>query len=246
MASRNPVDKSDWPVPVVAYDALRNYELTALFLAVPDNAIAEVSKALTELLPPTLPIFHTSGATPIDRIDAYFRHRGVLWPIRSLRRGEPVTDWRDLPLVVFASDPPTRTYITKLADQLSATMAYLDDTQRAQLHLAAVFSNNFVTVLYDVAHQLCQQHGIPFELLLPIIRNTAGQQDSSPPRARQTGAAARGDTATIERHLTLLTDPAYRDLYQSLTDLILQYRLPQHHPHLGRDAHDDFEDEGVA
>ena len=246
MASRNPVDKSDWPVPVVAFDELRIHELTALFLAVPDNAIAEVSKALTELLPPTLPIFHTSGATPIDRIDAYFRHRGVLWPIRSLRRGEPVTDWHDLPLVIYASDAPTQAYIDKLARGLSDTVAYLDDTQRAQLHLAAVFSNNFVTALYDVAHQLCQQHGIPFELLLPIIRNTAAQQDGSPPRDRQTGAAARGDTATIERHLALLTDPTYRDLYRSLTHLILQYRLPQHHPHLGRDAHDDLEDEGVA
>ncbi len=246
VVSRSPVESSDWPVPILAYDELQSYELTAVFLAVPDNTIAGVSSVLSELLPPTLPIFHTSGATPIDRIDPYFQHRGVLWPIRSLRRGEPVTDWRDLPLVFFASDPPTRAYITELADQLSDTTAYLDDTQRAQLHLAAVFSNNFVTALYDVAHQLCQQHDIPFELLLPIIRNTAAQQDGTPPRARQTGAAARGDTATIERHLSLLTDPTYHDLYQSLTDLILQYRLPQHHPHLGRDAHDDLEDEGVA
>ena len=212
----------------------------------PDNTIAEVSAALSKLLPPTLPIFHTSGATPIERIDAYFRHRGVLWPIRSLRRGEPVTDWRDLPLVVYASDSPTKTYIEQLAHGLSDTVAYLDDTHRTQLHLAAVFSNNFVTALYDVAHQLCQQHGIPFELLLPIIRNTAARQDGHPPRDRQTGAAARGDTATIGRHLALLTDPTYRDLYRRLTDLILQYRLPQHHPHLGRDAHDDLEDEGVA
>ena len=206
----------------------------------------EVSEELSKLLPPILPIFHTSGATPIDRIDPYFSHRGVLWPIRSLRRGEPVTDWRDLPLVVYASDSPTKTYLEQLAHSLSDTVAYLDDTQRAQLHLAAVFSNNFVTALYDVAHQLCRQHGIPFELLLPIIRNTAAQQDGSPPRDRQTGAAARGDTVTVERHLSLLTDPTYRALYQSLTDLILQYRLPQHHPHLGRDAHDDFEDERVA
>ena len=246
VASRAAKKSADWQVPIVTYDQLRSYELTAVFLAVPDNAIAEVSEELSKLLPPTLPIFHTSGATPIDRIDAYFRHRGVLWPIRSLRRGEPVTDWRDLPLVIYASDAPTQAYIDQLARSLSDTVAYLDDTQRAQLHLAAVFSNNFVTALYDVAHQLCRQHGIPFELLLPIIRNTAARQDSSPPRARQTGAAARGDTATIERHLALLTDPNYRELYQSLTHLILQYRLSQHHPDLGRDAHNDFEDEGVA
>ena len=245
VVSRNSKSSTDWSVPIISYAALSDYQLQATFLAVPDNAIATVSAQLRTLLPPTLPVFHTSGATPIDRIADYFTHRGVLWPIRSLRQGESVTDWRDLPLVVYASDASTQYYITDLAHLLSDTVAYLDDTQRAQLHLAAVFSNNFVTALYDVAHQLCRQHNIPFKLLLPIIRNTAAQQDGTPPRDRQTGAAARGDTATIERHLSLLTDPTYRHIYQTLTDLILQYRLPQHHPHLRRDPYNDLEDERV-
>ncbi|CAH1002174.1 hypothetical protein LEM8419_03091 [Neolewinella maritima] len=237
---------ADWPVPIITHRELANYHLKAVFLAVPDNAIAGVSRRLSEILPPTLPVYHTSGATPLDRIDPYFTERGVLWPIRSLRLGEPVSDWRDLPLVVYASTTSTRTLITAVARALSDTVAYLDDEQRAQLHLAAVFSNNFVTALYDVAHRLCQQADVPFDLLLPIMRHTAAQQDGTPPRDRQTGAAARGDTATIDRHLALITVPAYRDIYRSLTDLILQYRLPEHNADLRRDADDDLQDEGIA
>ena len=238
--------RGKWPVPVLPYGGLTGESLTAVFLAVPDNAIATVSAELTKLLPATLPVVHTSGATPLDRIDDYFQHRGVLWPIRSLRRGEPVDDWRDLPLVTYASDAATRDWLTGLADSLSDTVAYLDDEQRAQLHLAAVFSNNFVTALYDVAYQLCREHEIPFELLLPIIRHTAGQQDGTPPRDRQTGAAARGDTATMQRHQALLTDPRYRRLYEDISSLILQYRLSEHHLDLRGDAHDDLQDEGIA
>ena len=235
-----------WPVPVLPYTALGGWSTTAVFLAVPDNAISTVSAELAKLLPPTLPIVHTSGATPLDRIDDYFQHRGVLWPIRSLRRGEPVGDWRDLPLVTYASDVATRKWLTELASSLSATVAYLDDRQRGQLHLAAVFSNNFVTALYDVAYRLCREYAVPFELLLPIIRHTAGQQDGSPPRDRQTGAAARGDTATMQRHLELLTDPQYQQLYRDISALILQYRLTEHDPDLRRDAHDNLQDEGVT
>lgn len=237
---------ADWPVPVLPYTALAEKAYEAVFLAVPDNAIGAVSAELAKVLSPTLPIVHTSGATPLDRIDDYFRHRGVLWPIRSLRRGEPVGDWRALPLVTYASDRDSREWLTELAQSLSGTVAYLDDRQRAQLHLAAVFSNNFVTALYDVAYRLCREYAVPFELLLPIIRHTAGQQDGSPPRDRQTGAAARGDTATMDRHLALLTDSRYQQLYRDISALILQYRLSEHNADLRGDAHDHLQDEGVT
>ena len=232
---------ADWPVRVVPLASLGDGTgLRAIFLAVPDNRIAEVSASLAALLPPTLPVYHTSGATAVNRIDPHFTDRGVLWPIRSLRRGEAVTDWRDLPLVVGGNHRASVARLAELAHAMSDSVTVLDDKQRAQLHLAAVFSNNFVTALYDVAHQLCKQHGIPFDLLLPIIRKTAGQQDGSPPRLRQTGAAARGDTATLQRHLDLLSEPAYRRVYRMMSELILQYRLPEHDPHLGGDPDDDL------
>ncbi|WP_168797399.1 DUF2520 domain-containing protein [Neolewinella litorea] len=234
-------DKS--PVP---YAQLSNYPLEAVFLAVPDNEIAAASQQLRGILQPHIPIFHTSGATPADRISGYFQHRGVLWPIRSLRRGEAVSHWRDLPLVIYASTEPGATYLRRLAAELSDTVTWLDDLQRAQLHLAAVFSNNFVTALYDIAYQLCDAKDIPFELLLPIIRHTAHSQDGRRPAVRQTGAAVRGDTATMERHLSLLQRPEYRQLYRDISRLIFEYRLPKDDPDLRRDANDDLEDKGIA
>ncbi|WP_116127415.1 DUF2520 domain-containing protein [Lewinella sp. IMCC34183] len=245
IVSRDPGSASEHRLVVSDYESLRHEGPEAVFLAVPDNHIATTSERLTGYLPADIPVFHTSGATPAARISAFFDHRGVLWPIRSLRRGEVVTDWRDLPLVIYGSTDTAAEYLRHLAGRLSDTVAWLDDGQRAQLHLAAVFSNNFVTALYEVAYQLCAQEDIPFELLLPIIRNTAGQQDGRRPADRQTGAAARGDTATMERHLSLLDRPAYRQLYREISALILQYRLPQDDPDFRGDTDNNLQDQRI-
>lgn len=238
--SRQPQNHDNWPRTVIDLPRLADHQPDIVFLAVPDSQIAAVSRQLLRYVVSQTLIIHTSGATPLEAVTSTFPNRGVLWPIRSLHLGEPVTNWRDLPLVIYASNAPSRRRLETLARSLSNTVSYLDDRQRAQLHLAAVFSNNFVTALYDVAHQLCTEYRVPFELLLPIIRHTAAQQSANPPRDRQTGAAARGDTVTMERHLALLDRPAYADLYRRISALILQYRLPQHHPHLGGEADNDL------
>ncbi len=220
LASRDPDRVADWPVRVIRLADIP-LEPYLVFIAVPDNVIASVSSELSLQLPPNIPIIHTSGATPITRINAYFDSRGALWPIRSLRQGETVTNWRDLPLVYYSDNAALTQVLCELCNRLSDDAYSLDDQQRAQLHLAAVFSNNFVTWLYQISHELCNQKGIPFTALLPIIKNTALKQTGAEPRLTQTGAAARGDTATMERHLKLLADqPEYESLYQHLSQLI--------------------------
>ena len=220
LVSRRPERVADWPVRVVALGDLSE-EIDLVLLAVPDGHIHTASTTLSLHLPPGLPIVHTSGATPAVLINSHFARRGALWPIRSLRAGEVVTDWRDVPLVYHSDDAELAATLRTLASELSHQTYALDDAQRARLHLAAVFSNNFVTWLYQISQELCAEADIPFEVLLPIIQNTALKQDGTPPKLTQTGAAARGDQATMNRHLALLNDhPAYADLYRTLSNLI--------------------------
>lgn len=236
------VGTGDWQVPVIGYDELVGHKLDAVFLAVPDGAIASVSKLLVDHLPPTLPIIHLSGATPLDAIDGRFINRGVMWPIRSLRKGAAAGDWKDLPLAIYANTEVAKRVLLNLSHRLSESVTWLDDQQRARLHLAAVFSNNFVTALYEISYRLCAEYAVPFELLLPIIQHTAGAQDFSSPASRQTGAAARQDYPTMERHLSELKDPVHKAIYRQLSDLILQHGLAQDNLDLGSNAHDNLED----
>lgn len=221
LVSRQPARVADWPVRVLGVGDLAGEDCDLVVLAVPDHAIHPCSTALALHLRPRLPVVHTSGATPVALINSHFARRGALWPIRSLRAHEPVGDWRNLPLAYHADHPELLAELAALTGSLSDQTYALDDQQRARLHLAAVFSNNFVTWLYEISHQLCTESGIPFAALLPIIRNTALSQDGRSPALRQTGAAARGDEITLRRHLTLLADhPAYAELYATLSELI--------------------------
>ncbi|MEL6357294.1 MAG: DUF2520 domain-containing protein, partial [Bacteroidota bacterium] len=200
-------------------------ELAAIFLAIPDDYITEISQRLATLFPPEIPIIHTSGATSTDRITNHFTKRAALWPIRSLRKVEYVPNWQDLPLAYYCTEPDFETTLAVWAGTLSKLTYRLDDEQRAQLHLAAVFSNNFTTWLCQIAYELCMEHEIPFSALVPIIKNTFSKIDATEPALRQTGAAIRGDMATMERHEDLLKNHLeYAELYRMMSQLIMGYK----------------------
>lgn len=210
-----------WTVPLVGYEDLWVMKPELVFLAVPDGQIVQVSSWLAARLPLTTPIIHTSGATAMKKIDPLFTNRGVMWPIRSLIKGNHPTTWRDLPIAYQASNPNTLSLLKGIVEDLSWTTYQLDSQQRSQLHLAAVFSNNFVTWLYQISYELCAEKDIPFSTLLPIIRNTATRQKGTEPRMNQTGAAARHDKATMEKHLKLLNGhPEFARLYRLMSHLI--------------------------
>lgn len=221
LASRDPARVADWPVRVIGLADIP-HDPFMVFLAVPDDAIGTVSAELSLQLPAHTPVIHTSGTTSVDQINGYFRRRGALWPIRSLRSGETVGEWRELPLIYYGSSRALMQVLGEVAEAMSDQTFVLDDDQRAQLHLAAVFSNNFVTWLYEISYQICSEQNIPFETILPLIKNTALSQTGSPPRLRQTGAAARRDQATMKRHLKLLTgSPEYAQLYRMMSEMIM-------------------------
>lgn len=94
---------------------------------------------------------------------------------------------------------------------------------RAKLHLAAVFCNNFVNHLYALTQQYCAAEGLDFELLKPLIRETAQRIQTMTPDAAQTGPAIRRDEATIRKHLELLQNyPQLQEFYERFTLSIQQ------------------------
>ena len=96
---------------------------------------------------------------------------------------------------------------------------------RLGFHLAAVFCNNFVNHLYALAERFCRTEEIDFNLLLPLIKETALRVNDLSPSVAQTGPAIRQDTDTIEKHLTLLKNyPQLTRIYTLLTESIFNNR----------------------
>ena len=93
--------------------------------------------------------------------------------------------------------------------------------QRANLHVAAVFANNFANRCFAIAEKILEEKDLPFELLHPLMEETLAKALQDSPARMQTGPAMRGDEDTLRRHLLLLADhPAWMEIYRELSENI--------------------------
>jgi predicted short-subunit dehydrogenase-like oxidoreductase (DUF2520 family) len=97
----------------------------------------------------------------------------------------------------------------------------MPEEKRKKLHLAAVFACNFVNHLYARSAEIIGQE-IPFDLLLPLIRETAAKLEEMPPLEAQTGPAMRGDLKVMRQQLEQIVDPRTREIYRLLSESIAE------------------------
>lgn len=189
-------------------------------IAVSDDAIGAVSKALPfsgHL------VVHTSGSQPFTILDAKNR-RGVFYPLQTFSKTKEVS-FPDVPLCLEAEDVDDMTVLKELASSLSSSVHEVDATQRRALHVAAVFVSNFTNHLYGIGAKICEENRLDFELLKPLIRETADKVMTLPPSEAQTGPAQRNDRKTLDAHRAFLGDRPEAKLYEILTQSIRNGQL---------------------
>lgn len=190
-----------------------------LLLAVRDDAIGEVAAALAPHAPAALAT-HTSGATPSTVLAPHFGRYGVFYPLQSFSM-ERVPVWSKIPFCVDASDEDGLLFLKKTAKIIGNLVYRVNDAQRAQLHVAAVFANNFANHCFAIAEKLLDEQDLPFEMLHPLMEETLAKALQDSPERMQTGPAVRGDEDTMRRHLDLLEKhPAWQALYARLSESI--------------------------
>ena len=96
----------------------------------------------------------------------------------------------------------------------------VNSDQRRGLHLAAVFVNNFTNQLYRVAHEITESEGAEFDILKPLILETAKKVQNMSPYMAQTGPAKRNDKRTIKKHIRQLKNEHHKAIYELLTSSI--------------------------
>lgn len=184
-------------------------------IAVSDEVISSVSEQIPagDYL-----VLHTSGATDIKAISDKHR-RGVFYPLQSFSKNRSIC-YAEIPLLLEANAGKDRELLIQLAESFSQDYLFLDSEQRLKLHLAGTFVNNFVNYLYQIGFGICKENNLPFELLKPLIRETADKIMDMSPAEAQTGPAKRGDFLTIDKHLTLIQDNEINDIYNLITHSI--------------------------
>ena len=193
-------------------------------IAVHDDAIPDVTKKLAERLSKGVVITHTSGSCTIEIFAPYFEHYGAFYPLQSLST-ERIVDFEEVSVFISSSSESTWAHLEKLGKAISSKVIPISDEDRSKLHLPAVLVNNFVNHIYSLAYDICQEQGISFEHLIPLMEETINRlKEERHPQDFQTGPALRGDKKTINHHRILLeSHPSILRLYNYLTRHIQEY-----------------------
>ncbi|RYC51363.1 Rossmann-like and DUF2520 domain-containing protein [Flagellimonas olearia] len=189
-------------------------EADVYLIAVKDDAITEVSQALSHK---EGVVAHTSGAVSLTAIAA--ERKGVFYPLQTFTEGKKL-DFKSIPLCIEGSSPEDTLVLQKLANGLSDNVQQIDSDQRKKLHLAAVFVNNFTNHLFGVGEEICLENQLSFDLLKPLIKETAEKVQSMSPKMAQTGPARRGDQKSMQEHLKLLKNKNQIALYTLCSEAI--------------------------
>lgn len=182
-------------------------------IAVPDHAIASVARQISE----KAFVVHTSGASSIDIMIQ--KNSGVFYPLQSFSSTRSVS-FTDLPVCIETRKKEDLHTLETLAQYLKARPFKIDSSKRITLHLAAVLVNNFTNHLYTQAEQLCKSHDLSFDLLKPLILETAEKVQTLNPNKAQTGPAVRKDENTISKHLDWIQNEDLKKIYSTLTKAI--------------------------
>ena len=161
---------------------------------------------------------HTAGSVPMDIFQPYARHYGVLYPMQTFSK-ERQLDFAEIPVFIEADSAATFSVVETIASSVSANVRPLSSDDRRYLHLSAVFACNFVNHCYDLAGTMLEEHGIPFDTLLPLIDETARKVHELSPREAQTGPAVRYDQEVIRRQADMLSGLS-RDIYELMSKSI--------------------------
>ena len=165
-------------------------------------------------------VVHTAGSVSKEVLKVRSTAYGVLYPLQSLTKNMEVIP--DIPFLVDGNNEGVIQCIEAFARTLSTVVQRENDENRLKLHAAAVIVSNFTNYLFSITEEFCNKEHVDFNMLKPLIMQTATRIRNVSPSLLQTGPAVRKDIQTLDKHLRLLTNhPKLRTTYLRLTDSIM-------------------------
>jgi predicted short-subunit dehydrogenase-like oxidoreductase (DUF2520 family) len=215
--ARNPDDLIDIINPNKIVSDFKYLQKVDLFIiAVSDNSIIEVSAKIPF---ENCLVAHTSGSIDLNVLNSKNR-KAVFYPLQTFSKTKKL-NFKEIPICIEAQNSRDYSIIEYVAESISNNVQKIDSKQRKALHVAAVFVCNFTNHLYQVGNEICNENNINFEILKPLIQETANKILLLSPKEAQTGPAKRGDSQTINEHLKFLKNENQIGIYILLTKSII-------------------------
>ena len=191
-------------------------------ISITDESVSEVAKIpLLKTKINNRFTVHTSGSVASEVLANLSTNYGVFYPLQTFTK-EIASDFKHIPICIEANNGFNQDLLIKYALKLSDDVRRISSEQRQFIHLAAVFANNFTNRMMAIAEELLKERNIDFNILIPLIEESARKIKLNSPGKIQTGPASRKDMKTIEQHLNLLSgNEELRTIYQTITNNII-------------------------
>ncbi len=189
-----------------------------------DVVIIAVTDGAIELVYQELPftsqlIVHTSGTFSLEVLKNKNRI-GVFYPLQTFSKSKEV-DFKTIPICIEAQNENDYKTLECVAHAISNSVHRINAKQRLSLHVAAVYVCNFTNYMYTIGNDICNLNNLSFEILKPLIQETANKIMLISPAMAQTGPAIRKDTGTLKTHFDFLTNDNQKEIYKLLTKSII-------------------------
>jgi predicted short-subunit dehydrogenase-like oxidoreductase (DUF2520 family) len=197
-----------------------------IFITTPDGVIPAIASELKWHKGQS--VVHCSGADSTEVLEPARQMgaiTGTFHPLQTFASVEHAID--NIPGSTFAieAEEPLLTTLKQMADTLEGHSIELKASDRVVYHAAAVIACNYLVTLVKLADDLWETFGIPREqatrALLPLLQGTLNNIASVGIPQCLTGPIARGDTGTVQKHLTALQKEA-PDVLSTYCELGLQ------------------------
>ena len=184
-----------------------------IFIAVQDEQIESCLKQL----PNSSILLYTSGT--IDLAPIFPQNCGVFYPLQTFSKNNYSIPFNG-PILLDDKNEEVNNYAIQLCSILNLSYQITSSDERKNIHLCAVFLNNFINHIACIGLSEAKERKIDLSLFAPLLKKTFENILSNDPFENQSGPAKRNDKIIINEHIALL-DGNSKTIYHLITESIL-------------------------
>ncbi len=193
-----------------------DHEADLNIIAVTDEALSEIA----DQLPHECPVVHTSGSIGIEVFEK-FDNAGILYPLQTFSANRAV-NFKEVPFLIESNSGTFESEIIRFcSNYFSSNIVKADSFKRAQIHLAAVITNNFYTQLLAEAKHILDDQEVDYHILEPLLKETISKSFMMNPTDALTGPAKRKDRQVLLQQMEKIKDPKVKQVYRLMSEIIM-------------------------
>lgn len=216
------INRLEKPVLALSADQLRQLpDSDVILIATPDDAIKSTAEALAvsqKRARRGQTVLHTSGALDSDVLSPLAElgfHTGSLHPLVSVNEPDAGAKALRGAFYCLEGDKAALLLGRLIVRDLDGTSFSIQPKNKALYHAAAVMASGHFVALFDLATKMLVSCGLSQksarQILMPLVESTVNNLKVSDPEEALTGTFARGDLATVKRHLEALSGKQFAE-----------------------------------